>query len=145
MHLTGKVANDGFKSVSEDHYIIHHHKIPRIWVIVTDGQKARVFMKPDGHLEQIAEAVPQGGHAVHRDGDNDHHVFVQEIAVWLDEAVHANAFDRLVLAASPKMLGNFRKALSVSVQSRLVAQIDKDLTKMNEKELFAELVKIVWF
>ncbi len=171
MRLTGKVANDGFKAVSEDHYMTGHHKIPRIWIVLADRHKLRVFMKPDGHLEQIAEAYPQDNyrekgipnHSLGRMAssaskyirhrlqphigptEKNDNKFVQEIADWLENAVHANAFDRLIVAASPKMLGDLRKTLSDEVQARIVAEIDKDLTKMPEKELFKELKEIVWF
>ena len=148
MKMTGKITNDGFKAVSGDHYMTGHHKIPRIWVVLADRHKFRVFMKPDGHLEQIAEACPQSlGKEKHASGHSagDEGKFVKDIAVWLDEAVSADSFDKLILAASPKMLGDLRKFLSDAVQTRLIAEIDKDLIKMQEKELFEELKTIVWF
>ena len=171
MKMSGKIANDGFEAVSGDHFVTRHHKIPRIWVVLADRHIMRVFMKPDGKLEQIAEAHPGGEgigmkaaghdggkiassanmHIRHRlesgktPDEKEEIKFVRDMAVWLDQAVEANSFDRLILAASPKMLGDLRKTLSDSVQSRIVAQIDKDLTKMQEKDLLEELQEIVWF
>ena len=71
--------------------------------------------------------------------------FVHEIADWLDDSVRDNAFDRLVLVAAPQTLGELRKILSKPVQTRIIAEVDKDLTKMKDRDLQVELEKIVWF
>lgn len=171
MKITGKVANDGFKAVSAEHYITSRHKIPRIWIVVADRHKFRVFMKPDGHLEQIAEGFPHAeGHTQDisdhtfgrivssasvyirhslssgkKPAEKDAVKFVKDIAAWLDEAVKEDSYDRLVLAASPKMLGDIRKVLSYNVHARITAEINKDLTKMRADEILEELKEIVWF
>jgi protein required for attachment to host cells len=51
---------------------------------------------------------------------------------------------RLVLIAAPQTLGELRKILSKPVQMRIVTEVDKDLTKMSDKDLQVELEKIVW-
>ncbi len=70
--------------------------------------------------------------------------FAHEIADWLDEPARSNDFDRLVLIAAPQTLGELRKILSKPVQMRIVTEVDKDLTKMSDKDLQVELEKIVW-
>ncbi len=169
--LKGKIANDGFKAVSGNHYIAGNHKIPRIWVIVADRHIVRIFMKPDGHLELIGEATPSmkerrkgtpnhslgrvassGSGAVHHrleprsaPGEKEALSFAHDIADWLDRAVAEDAFDRLVVIAAPHTLGDLRKVLTQKTQGRIIAEINKDLTKMNEKALWTELEKILWF
>lgn len=169
MKLTGKLADNNFGAVNQNHYIAGHHKIPRIWVMVADRHKARIFTKPDGHLEQIGEAFPVFKHkntpknAVGRAFSSASHYirhclsyrlggdmksarqFVCDISTFLEEADQENAFDRLVLAASPKMLGDFRKSLGAQVQGKIIAEVNKDLTKMPEKKLMEELKSIIWF
>ena len=171
MKLTGKIADEGFGSVRGAHYISGCHKVPRVWIVVVGRRVVRIFIKPDGHLELIGEAVPEqllqdkdlsnhmqgrtfiAGKATQRhklqpSADIEHKKrlsFAGDIALWLGDALRADVFDRLVLIAGPKMLGEMRKCLDRSVQNRIMAEIDKNLTKLNEEALYEELNKIVWF
>lgn len=171
MKLSGKIAKDGIGSVSEPRQMVGGHKVPRIWILTADRHHVRVFSKPNGHLEEIAAAAPSSrdlepgmtNDAIGRGASSAsgviHHkleprtspeekesrAFAQDIAQWLDDAVGKDAFDRLVIAAAPHMLGDLRKAMNKHVQDRIVAEVDKDLVKMDDRELFAELEKIVWF
>lgn len=147
------------------------HLVPRIWVLVADGHRMRAFRKTSGQLELVAEARPSpsrragripddamgrvgssaGGTIRHKleprmdEGRKAVRSFAEDIAAWLDGAVAENAFDRLVLAAAPKMLGELRRVIAAPVQARIVAEVSKDLTKMDERALAAELEKVVWF
>ncbi|MGZ9096824.1 MAG: host attachment protein [Micavibrio sp.] len=146
------------------------HKKPVIWILVADKHVARLFRKNGHGIEPFAEIKPvphekkditnkSVGRAVSSSSGTIHHKyephmnesrkdalsFVQEITDWLHEPARDNAFDRLVLVAAPQMLGELRKILSKPVQARIVAEVDKDLTKMSEKDLQAELEKILWF
>ncbi|MBI3440210.1 MAG: host attachment protein [Proteobacteria bacterium] len=146
------------------------HKIPRIWVIVADRHIARVFSKRGDDISQVAKIVSQAtkdpkmtnkslgrvigssGSAVHHKYEphmNESHkgeiTFAHEISAWLDAEAGKETFDRLVLIASPHMLGELRKTISQHVYARIVAELNKDLTKMSEAALRAELGKILWF
>lgn len=169
MKLTGKITDNGLKAVSQKRHIKRGHKIPRIWILLADRRHVRIFSKTDGHLEEIGSAVPQShvgnvpnhtqGRVVSSASGVLHHKlpprstveekeslsFAQDIATWLDEAVREDAFDRLVLAAAPHVLGDLRKTLNKTVHARVVAEVDKDLIKMKEKDIYEELEKIVWF
>lgn len=61
--------------------------------------------------------------------------FLRSLSEKLDELQRASAFDRLIIAAAPKALGEIRKALSPAVQGQLEATLDKDLTKTPGHEL----------
>lgn len=167
MRLTGNIVDKGPYALSpmpEDDQ--GHHKA-RIWIIVANEVIARIFRKTDGHLEEIGLASADAfvekefnnrclghmagdvNHQMHHklSGHNDHHSFqfTHDIADWLVDVEAMRLFDRLVLVAAPKTLSDFRRILSSNVQSHIVAEIDKDFTKMNGKELFEALNKILWF
>lgn len=144
---------------------------PCIWILVADRHVARLYRKNNGHLKEFTEivpdiprpdrrlanatlgraALPAGIFARHKyephmnAARKEELGFVRDIAAWLDGAARGNAFDRLVLVAAPATLGELRQALGSAVQDRIVAEVNKDLTKMGDPELQAELEKIVWF
>ncbi len=147
-----------------------HHKVPRIWIVVADQRIARIFRKNGDGLELIGEALPTkterkkgmpdnsmgrvislGGSPRHKltphlePGRHDAQIFAHDLSVWLENAVRNDLFDRLVLVAAPKTLGDLRQRLSKSVQSRVTAEVNKELTKFSEKALQEELKEIVWF
>ncbi len=125
------------------------------WVLVADGQKA-LLMENVGTAEQPNLEVfrkevddnpatrEQGadrpgrfnrGPDVHRSAvaDSDWHQlekdrFARDLARLLYDHAHAGRFERLVLAAAPSVLGELRRNLHKEVQSRIVGEIDKDLT-----------------
>lgn len=146
------------------------HKIPRIWVMVADRHVARVFSKLGDDISLIAELAPKtkeeskmtnkgigrmvssGRNAIRHKYEphmNESHkeeiAFAHDIAAWLDAEAGKESFDRLVLVASPHMLGELRKTISQHVYARIVAELNKDLTKMGDAELRIELGKILWF
>jgi protein required for attachment to host cells len=51
------------------------------------------------------------------------------------------AFDKLVIAAPPVALGEFRKAVSPAVAKATILEIDKDLTKHPLAEIEKLIVK----
>ena len=54
--------------------------------------------------------------------------FAGELADALYRGAHASLFDRLVIIAPPKILGNLRKAFHPEVAERIAAEIPKELT-----------------
>lgn len=129
-------------------------KQPKTCVIVVGGRTARLFDLPgrgeslvprDEHVMEAPvvnePADAQGatyssvGHSLHRlaphnGPDRKKAAFAAEIAEKLAEMVELDSFDRLVLVASPKMMGLLRDRLDTVVQSRIWAQIDKNLAQM---------------
>ena len=55
--------------------------------------------------------------------------FAKDFAARLNKAAHEGGFDRLVVIAPPTTLGELRAEYGPSLKGRLVAEIDKDLTK----------------
>ena len=70
-------------------------------------------------------------HAVQpRTGPHRHEeeAFAHKIASILEKARKRNAFDQLIVVAPPKALGDLRAAFTKSLQARIKAELNKDLT-----------------
>ena len=169
MKLTGQIAEQGLKAFAKKPPLKAGRPVARIWVIVADKGIARIFRKPDGHLELIGEIHPgetmqaeltnktlgrmasPGGGRHHKyephmeQSRQDEFAFAHDVADWLAKAEAADTFDRIVLVAAPKILGDLRAVMSRDVNSRIAAEVDKDLTKLDERALYAALDDIVWF
>lgn len=73
---------------------------------------------------------PRTDAADHREAE-----FVRSVAQELDRKALDGAFDRLVIAAAPIALGNFRKQLSDHSKKLVLAELDKDLTNLPTPQL----------
>lgn len=127
------------------------------WILTADHQSARVFANdgPDRGIHPVAEMtmaahLPSSheagshrpdlgfaskggpGHGVDR-RSNPHDKaaghFIDRVAAALVEASDRGAFQRLVLAAPPRALGELRDRLPDRVRDRVVGEMDLDLTK----------------
>jgi len=124
-------------------------------VLVGDGQKA-LFLRNNGTAHQVKLVVeqvlerdnpPTREQGTDRPGRSNasvgvarsameetdwHHIaeerFAGELAEALYRHAHAKLFDRLVIIAPPKVLGNLRKSLHAEVSARVAAEIPKELT-----------------
>jgi protein required for attachment to host cells len=168
MNLTGRIHDDlkGFSTRPP----VRPYKVPRTWVMVVDLHIARLFERHERSLEPIGTAIPDPtenaelrnktvGRNFSSANGSIHHkyephmnesreqslVFARQISVWLDQAVRADAFDRLVLIAAPRILGDLRKMVSQPVHERIFAEINKDLTKSDLRIIEEELERTVFF
>ena len=141
------------------------------WYLIVDGSRARVYqrMKPSGPLTEVPgyrldEPVPRsrdidadrpgttmvtgGGmrhayspHAdAHREAKRQH---IRRVVAALEDSCQAKAFDRLVLVAPPQALGDLRHALSADLAGKVVAEIDKDLTRATASDLAGHLAGVI--
>lgn len=122
----------------------------KTWIVVADSETVRILQHGDNsNLETVAEARADddglvahaqktsglaGGRRIHfasdpRDRSNHHgkRSFAKDIAEWLETALQHRAYDRLVIAAPPRMLGDIRAALPDTVAERVSTEIAKDL------------------
>lgn len=125
------------------------------WVVVTDSEKA-LFLRNltdhenpnldlfDAEEQENPSDREQGANRPGRmnDGgmgqrsaldDTDWHElqkerFAADLAEKLYAEAHRGAFERLVLVAAPKVLGDLRAALHKEVADKIVAEIPKTLT-----------------
>ncbi|MEN6541023.1 host attachment protein [Parvibaculum sp.] len=147
-------------------------KPPHIWIVVADGETARIF-SAHGRTAKLEPAIPyelrmvnppsreQGterpGRGHESVGQLRHGVqprvdphreakrtFAEEIAELLHGKTRERAFDELILAAPPKMLGDLRDALDDKTRALVKAELHKDLTKLSPAELHAYLTVELW-
>jgi protein required for attachment to host cells len=136
----------------------------RTWILVADGARARLieqdpeerrqlkataereFSGTTAQSREIASDRPgrtfdragEGRHAMEPSTDPLRHAkleFARDLAEHLTQAVNRHAFDRLIVIAAPRTLGDLRNLLPDAVRARVVAEIDKDLTWMSLPDL----------
>jgi protein required for attachment to host cells len=61
--------------------------------------------------------------------DLEEHRFAREVAAALEKVVRERGAEALVVVAPPRTLADLRKAFHDDVKKKIVAEIDKDLTK----------------
>lgn len=137
-------------------------------VFVGDGRKA-LFLRnagdekyPDLRAEQVfAEENPptheQGtdrpGRGMESGGTHRHstveqtdwhhleeHRFVARVAKALEDFVRRRQVPSIIVAAPPKTLAELRKAFHADVTAKIVAEVDKDLTKHSLDQIEAHLL-----
>ena len=132
------------------------------WVAIADGAKALILVNEGTDAEPLLKVLskselenpPTHAQGTDRPGrmpdagpgqrsaldETDWHEFeerrfVHEFSARLNEAAQADRFDRLVLVAPPRVLGELRGELDKPVAERLVREIAKDLTKHPVSEI----------
>ena len=122
---------------------LSYPKQPIFWLLMIDRHIAKIFEK-NSHLHEIACLVPKKLDAekgVHKAEIN----FIEDVVIWLEEAATRGLFERLIICAPPHMLGEIRPLLTENLAKHIVAEIDKDLTKLTEPELRNAFTEILWF
>jgi protein required for attachment to host cells len=59
----------------------------------------------------------------------EEHRFTRKVAAAMEQAVRARNIPALVIVAPPRTLADLRSAIHADVQARVIAEINKDLTK----------------
>jgi protein required for attachment to host cells len=141
------------------------------WILIADGAHARLFSNggPGKGIEAVPGGVINGDHRPDRElvsdglgrsfessGDMRHAIepridphrelkrtFAHELADMLDQRLREKAYDRLVIVAPPKALGDLRAALSAHVKPLIHAELNKDLVKTPTAELVSHLDKVI--
>jgi len=72
---------------------------------------------------------------------HDLSLFAKAVAQRIDAERASNSFDRLVIIASPKVLGLLRKALPAQSEAALAAEIPKDLLHRGPHAILGALPK----
>lgn len=141
------------------------------WVLIADGSRARLFanggvgkgLEPALDQEFIGTNISsgdiasdrpgrtfdsggEGRHAMEPPTDPKRHAkyaFAHEIAGILESARKSHRFERLVVVAPPKALGDLRSEFSVELQRMVTAEMNKDLTQVPTRELPDHLGKVM--
>ncbi|ORE98340.1 host attachment family protein [Aurantimonas sp. 22II-16-19i] len=127
----------------------------KTWILVADGEKA-LFLEnigdgelPNFEIRRVEEQdnPPSREQGAHRPGrltdrgsghqsavaDTDWHQlgkerFAAEIAEMLYKMAHRGRYEKLVVVAPPKILGEMRLKFHKEVQDRIVGELAKDFT-----------------
>lgn len=122
-----------------------------VWVLVADGERARV-VTPDAVEGRFVTVLPLGvaehphrppplRHEQHHHLDK-HQEFGREVARNLNYEAEQDTYDRLVLVAPGHVLHAVQEALSKAAAARVVATLPKDLTKLNDHDLSPHLADL---
>lgn len=139
------------------------------WILVADGTRAAIYGN-DGPGRGIYRAVEknfaidlpshvgdivsdQEGRAANPGGSGHHSIgprtdprrhqeteFIRSVASALDDAAQTKSYDRLVLVAPPKALGDLRTYLASHAAALVTRELDKDLVHLPESELEKHLL-----
>jgi protein required for attachment to host cells len=138
------------------------------WLVVADGQRATVYhnsgpgkgleiipglgghqeVPPSREMVSDAPGRMQGfagatGATAMTSRTDPHELeekrFTESLADTVNRAALEKQFDRLILAAPPRTLGILRKSLSSHATDRVIAELDKDLTKASRDALAAQV------
>ena len=69
----------------------------------------------------------------------EEHRFAERVAKALEDVVRRGTVPAILLAAPPKTLADLRKAFHADVKAKIVAELDKDLTKHPVGEIESHL------
>jgi protein required for attachment to host cells len=144
---------------------------PTIWVLVADAARARLFQVAQPQLtlsaalgrelidtnlpsREIASDRPgrtfdsggEGRHAKEPPTDPARHAqeeFARDVVRQLDEHRRSGAFDRLIVVAPPQFLGDLRALMPEQLQSMVVAEVGKDLSKLPLRDLQDHLREVL--
>lgn len=134
------------------------------WVATFDEAACRVFSfnGVPRKLQELSEESRMGAHKPHfsdragrvheRRGERRSSVaprtdpergmekaFVQALAAALDAQSEAGAFDRLIVVAAPRALGDFRAAASKALKAKVVREIRGDFVNCAPDRLLAAI------
>lgn len=71
--------------------------------------------------------------------------FIHKLAELLDRAEKERVFDKLIIIAPTTVLNQMRLHFSSNTQQRIIAELNKNLTRLSERKLYDYLENILWF
>jgi protein required for attachment to host cells len=137
------------------------------WILVADASRARifenrgpgrdVFQLPGGVLEAPTanEYSDQPGRSFSSVGSGrsamePHHSkagpaadFAAELMARMEKEHDERKYDRLIVCAPPAMLGTLREAVPERLRPHIMAEVDKDLTKVPTDEIAGHLEEVI--
>jgi protein required for attachment to host cells len=134
----------------------------KLWIVVADGEHARVVTpREDGALQTQERIDSKNAHLrssdlgadqpgrVHESASATRHAaeprtdphdaakerFARDLGAWLLQSSRRGAFDELVLVAPNHILTDLRESLDAPASDKLRGVLAKDLTKVPDHEL----------
>jgi protein required for attachment to host cells len=144
---------------------------PPTWIVIADGARARVFAHagPGKGLQAVLDnesadarahigdiVSDRAGRTFDSAGEGRHGyeppvdpkreaqlAFARSLARALEDGLNRHRFERLVIAAPPRALGDLRACLSKAVAAAVVHELPKDLTNLPDHALADHLGEVV--
>src|SRR3954451_18808014 len=113
-------GDEKFPNLKTEHVFVDEHN-PRSGEQGTD-QPGRIFAGPGAGARRGAVKPPDWH-------DIEEHKFARDVAAALERVVRERRIGALVVAAPPRTLADLRQAFHPDVKKRIIAELDKDLTK----------------
>ena len=141
------------------------------WILVCDGARGRILVNRgrgtglseiesaedrDARVPTRALGADRPGRSRDSFGEGRHGVappvdwhrfekerFAKEMAALVNSAALQNKFDRVMLVAPPRVLGDLRKALNAQATAKIGGEIGKDLTQVAVHDLGPHLSDLV--
>lgn len=115
--------------------------MPQTWILVADGSHARLFhvaetSQPWRLIQKLdrEHSREKTNHEGSRE-DRGEHDFARIVVGELETRRQAGGFERLVLVAPPKFLGQIRGELQPVLATCVIRSQDADYTNMSDAEL----------
>ncbi len=146
-------------------------KPTRTWILIADGARARILEShgPTSPLIAHSELIFSGEHGATHDimsdkqgrsfssqgsrhaaveSHSDPHrelkaKFAHQLAEALEHGLQQNAYDRLVIVASPVTLGDLRSTISDHVRAKVTGELAQDLTKIPNDKIPSHLADVL--
>jgi protein required for attachment to host cells len=143
----------------------------RTWIVIADGARARIVcnegpgkgLRPIPTAEMSADlprtrdlGSDRPGRVHDSQGHSRHGIeprvdwhrfekqhFARKVATMLDAKAASSAFDRLILVAPAKTLGDLRATLGKTAQGMVAGEMVKDLTACPDHELADHLKAVI--
>lgn len=143
----------------------------RSWIVIADGAQARILentgpgrgltplpaesMRTTLHPSReiytdrpgrTFDSAGQGRHAKEAPTDphrDEKRRFAADLADHLNAAALNHSYDRLILVAPPKTLGDLRQALSKEAATKISGELPKDLTPIADGDLPRHLGDVI--
>ena len=109
------------------------------WILVGDGSHARLFQSDDPALPWQLVRTLDREHSREKTADSHEdrgeHGFARKLVGELETGRQQGTFERLVLVAPPKFLGQLRGELSAPLAACVVKSVDADYTHMTDVDV----------
>lgn len=160
------MANINFETGATPLKAPHSSVQHNLWVVLADRTRARILYMNGRDFEVVRvfhadsemddgldnDTVGRGGsfgagrHKYEPSMEESRQVelaLAREISLALETALARRDFAELAVIAPPQMLGEIRKTLPTSVLKTLVAESDKNMMGLADRELHGELLAVI--
>ncbi len=116
----------------------------KTWILVADHSRAQLYLNvgPGKHLQKLKDIASPPEHTPRHtdshDGQDRRHdgeLFAGQLCTLLLEGRTSHQFDRLILVASPKFLGQIRAKLDRPTHDLVTGSLDKDFMNLSDAKI----------